>query len=131
MKIAVCVDDNMGMLFNSRRQSRDRELIKDFVETANNNNIYIKPFSKILFEEYKVIIDNNMLNNAQENDFCFLENESILPYIDKVNELIIYRWNRNYPYDFCFEMPENFSLKESTEFKGSSHEKITKEIYIK
>ena len=131
MKIAVCVDDNMGMLFNSRRQSRDRELIKDFVETANNNNIYIKPFSKILFEEYKVIIDNNMLNNAQENDFCFLENESILPYIDKVNELIIYRWNRNYPYDFCFEIPENFSLKESTEFKGSSHEKITKEIYIK
>ncbi|MBP3329740.1 MAG: hypothetical protein J6L89_02790 [Clostridia bacterium] len=131
MKIAVCVDDNMGMLFNSRRQSRDRELIKDFVETANNNNIYIKPFSKVLFDEYRVIIDNNMLNNAQENDFCFLENESILPYIDKVNELIIYRWNRNYPYDFCFEMPENFSLKESTEFKGSSHEKITKEIYIK
>lgn len=131
MKIAVCVDDNMGMLFNSRRQSRDRELIKDFVETANNNNIYIKPFSKILFDEYRVIIDDNMLNNAQENDFCFLENESILPYIDKVNELIIYRWNRNYPYDFCFEMPENFSLKESTEFKGSSHEKITKEIYIK
>lgn len=131
MKIAVCVDDNMGMLFNSRRQSRDRELIKDFVETAKNNSIYIKPFSKILFDEYKVIIDNNMLNNAQENDFCFLENESILPYIDKVNELIIYRWNRNYPYDFCFEMPENFSLKESTEFKGSSHEKITKEIYTK
>ncbi len=131
MKIAVCVDDNMGMLFNSRRQSRDRELIKDFVETAKNNSIYIKPFSKVLFEEYKVIIDDNMLNNTQENDFCFLENESILPYIDKVNELIIYRWNRNYPYDFCFEMPENFSLKESTEFKGSSHEKITKEIYIK
>ena len=31
MKIIVCLDDYGGMLFNSRRQSRDRMLIDDIM----------------------------------------------------------------------------------------------------
>ena len=131
MKIALCVCDNMGMLFNSRRQSRDRELIKDFIETAKNNRIFIGKFSEILFSEYEVIIDDNMMVNAEENDFCFVENINITPYADKINEIVIYKWNRIYPADFYFEMPAGFALKETAEFKGSSHEKITKEVYVK
>lgn len=130
MNIAVCTDDDMGMLFNSRRQSRDRELIKDFVAAAGGNKILINPYSEILFEEYNVIADENMLDVADENDFCFVEKESILPYSSKIKTLIVYKWNRKYPADFYFEMPQGFTLSETKEFKGSSHEKITKEIYV-
>lgn len=130
MNIAVCTDDDMGMLFNSRRQSRDRELIKDFVAAAGGNKILINPYSEILFEEYNVIADENMLDAADENDFCFVEKESILPYSSKIKTLIVYKWNRKYPADFYFEMPQGFTLSETAEFKGSSHEKITKEIYV-
>jgi len=31
MIVAVCVDDKFGMLFNKRRQSKDRELRKDLL----------------------------------------------------------------------------------------------------
>ena len=130
MNIALCVDDDMGMLFNSRRQSRDRELIKDFAEMAGKNKIFIAPYSEILFQEYDVATDENMLDVAGKNDFCFVEKENILPFSSKINKLIIYKWNRKYPSDFTFLMPEGFTLAETYDFKGSSHEKITKEVYI-
>lgn len=131
MKVAVCIDDNNGMMFNMRRQSRDRELIKEFVTYANGSKIFIKPFSKILFEEYEVEIDENMMSVAEKNDFCFVEDENVISYKDKIDELVIYKWNRKYPADFIFEMPDGFSLKETEDFEGSSHEKITKEVYVK
>ncbi len=129
MITAVCVDDNSGMLFNSRRQSRDSLLIEDFLKSADGNTVFIKSFSEKLFAGFDVSVDDNCLEIAGENDFCFIEDESLLPYSSKIKRLIIYKWNRKYPADFVFEMPEDFMLKEVSEFSGSSHEKITKEIY--
>lgn len=129
MIVAVCIDDNSGMLFNCRRQSRDRELIKDFVKTAKENKILIKPFSSILFENETITVDEKCLDNAGENDFCFIEDENIIPYAGKINELIVYKWNRVYPADVLFEMPQDFVLQSSEDFSGFSHERITKEIY--
>ena len=129
MVVAVCIDDNAGMLFNSRRQSRDRELIKDFMLTAKENRVMIKPFSVVIFEGEEITVDENCLEIAEENDFCFVEDESILPYTEKIKEIIVYKWNRVYPADVEFEMPAGFVLESSTDFTGFSHEKITKEIY--
>lgn len=130
MNIAVCIDDNGGMLFNSRRQSRDRILIEDFIKTAENNKIFIRNFSEKLFLDMNVSVNDNCLSEAEENDFCFIEDESVIPYSAKIRTLIIYKWNRVYPADFSFEMPDGFKLTETTEFQGSSHERITKEVYV-
>lgn len=130
MNVAVCIDDNGGMLFNSRRQSRDRILIDDFLKNAESNKVFITDFSEKLFADMNVCVNNNCLSDAEENDFCFIENEDILPFSHKIRKLIIYKWNRVYPADFYFEMPEGFVLSETYEFQGSSHEKITKEVYI-
>ena len=130
MNVAVCIDDNSGMLFNSRRQSRDRILIEDFLRTAENSKVFIRSFSEKLFTEMNVSVNDNCLLEAEENDFCFIEDEDILPYSAKIRKLIVYKWNRVYPADFYFEMPEGFTLTEASEFQGSSHEKITKEIYV-
>ncbi len=130
MNVAVCIDDNCGMLFNSRRQSRDRILIEDFLRTAENNRVFIRSFSEKLFTDMNVSVNDNCLDEAEENDFCFVEDECILPFSQKIRKLIIYKWNRVYPSDFCFEMPDGFTLTETFEFQGSSHEKITREIYV-
>ena len=74
-------------------------------------------------------MDDNCLLTADENDFCFIEDESIIPYQEKIKELIVYKWNRVYPADVEFEMPAGFALQSSMDFAGYSHEKITKEIY--
>ena len=50
MKIIVCVDLNNGMLFNSRRQSRDRTVIEYIYNFVGEKKLWITEFSKDLFE---------------------------------------------------------------------------------
>ena len=51
--------------------------------------------------------------------------------LQKAERIVLYRWNRAYPADVKFTMPKGFTLKESREFAGSSHEKITREEYTR
>ena len=134
MKIIICLDDAKGMLFNNRRQSRDRRVIDDILTLCDGARLYISPFSEKLFaptgEAYTV--SENMLAEAESEAYCFVENMPIEPYISRVDELIVYRWNRLYPADVHFDIDlkkEGFSLASTTEFEGYSHEKITKEIF--
>ena len=136
MKVIVILDDNLGMLFNNRRQSRDRVLIDDIIKTVKDNKIYIEEYSEILFNNSpcKYIISSIPLDEAGISDYCFIERYHLSSYIDSISELIIYRWNRNYPHDFDFDInitESNFKIVSTDEFKGSSHEKITKEVYSK
>ncbi len=132
MIAVICVDDNNGMLFNNRRQSRDMLLIEDLIKYANTNKILINDFSKSLFADYEnnILISDTFLSDANENDICFVENIDLNEYKDKINTLIIYKWNRVYPADFYFKLDLNsYRLIETKDFKGNSHDKITREIY--
>lgn len=132
MKIVVCLDDNNGLLFNNRRQSSDKEVIKDIIQTAKGK-LFINTFSKKLFMDFPcVIVDDLFLYNARQEDYCFVENLSIKNYEDRINEIIIYYWNRSYPADMFFDIDlSQFTLVLFNEFVGNAHEKITKEVYIK
>ena len=71
---------------------------------------------------------------ASEGDFVFIENLPIKNHLNKIKKMIVYNWGERYPADFYLDTPptENgFSLSEKYEFTGSSHEKITREIYVK
>ena len=52
MKIILCLDDNNGMLFNNRRQSRDRVLVEDIINNLQGEKLNIFEFSKALFEDF-------------------------------------------------------------------------------
>ncbi len=134
MKIIVCLDDNLGMAFNNRRQSKDRILREKIAALCNGSKLYMNQYSFSQFEgEYdNIVVDENFFKKAQENDFCFAEVSSVP--IEKVNKIYAFFWNRNYPADLYlgFDFEKNgFSLEESTDFKGFSHEKITLNIYTK
>ena len=61
-----------------------------------------------------------------------MNTDSINNYIEKIDNIIIYKWNRIYPSDLYFDIDiknGQWKLIETEEFQGSSHEKITKEIY--
>ena len=73
---------------------------------------------------------NDFLSVAAEEDICFIENVDVP--IDEASEVYLFQWNRDYPADVYFD----YNLKElgfkkvsSKEFEGSSHKKITLEIY--
>ena len=160
MIVIVCIDDEFGMLFNKRRQSRDCVLTEDILKTVGDKRLLIDKFSKTLFlhdsahvdgtaqtdgsfsgddmpfgeSVYKnLVVSEDLLSDADDGDFCFVEDKEIKPYIQKIEQFIIYKWNRSYPSDFKLDVSllEGFHLKSTTDFKGNSHEKITKEVYVR
>ncbi len=124
------------MLFNKRRQSRDSVLIEDMKSHIEGERLLISPFSEKLLAAsgIKLKVRDKHLSSAGKNDFCFVEDSPLLPYVDDIDELIIYKWNREYPSDIKLDIAPDkygFTLKAVGEFAGSSHDKITKEVYVK
>ena len=134
MDVILCLDDKNGMLFNGRRQSRDREVTADILKQAEGGRLLISPFSTDLFEtEAPILVEPNPLIKGQEGDVCFVENIPLLPYEEKIRKLIVYRWNRVYPSDVKLDilLDNRWKKIETMDFAGYSHEKITKEIYMR
>lgn len=135
MNIIICIDDENGMMFNNRRQSRDRAVIKDIMETINSNRLFINKYSEPLFKNYdaNIAVSDDFLEQADENDYCFVENMPLLPFENRINSITVYKWNRLYPSDTKLDInPDKFGhIVSSCDFEGYSHEKITKEIYVK
>ena len=133
MKIIQTLDDDLGMTFNHRRQSRDSKLIQRILELVQNNKIWMNNYTKQLFPEQENIqVDENFLEKAEQDDYCIMENVEIQPYESQIQELILYFWNRKYPSDQKFTLNlENYKQTKEEEFEGNSHEKITQKNYIR
>ena len=137
MNVIVCLDDRGGMMFNGRRQSRDRRVYEDIVnDIAAAGRLLMAEYSKSLFTDLKVSVlcSDDFLDMASDGDICFVEDRALLPYVDKIEKITVYKWNRHYPSDMQLDIiPGTFELKlaEKRDFAGSSHERITKEIYRK
>ena len=130
MVLIVCLDLNNGMYFNNRRQSRDREVIKDIAFITKNNNLIMTEYSHKLFESEceNIVITDDFKGEYLENDFCFVENEDV--QLENIKKIIVYRWDKVYPSDYCLNL-EGYHLTSTLEFKGYSHEKIVKEVYLR
>lgn len=140
MHILVCIDDDGGLLFNHRRQSRDRQVISDMINTTKQAEtcLWIDPFSEKLLAAQSeeavcpLQIAEDFLSRAAEEDYCFVENAALKEYEDRIRSVTVYRWNRKYPADTFFDLDLTLWQKESsTDMAGSSHERITKEVYRK
>lgn len=135
MILITCVDKNNGMIFNNRRQSKDKILIEHVCKLIGNAKIWTNQFSKEIFEEQKnsnIIVNDKFMSKIGQDDYCFIENISPKILENKISKIILYYWNRIYPADMYFDINlENWILESETEFSGSSHEKITQKIFIK
>ena len=128
LKLAVCVDDSGGMLFAGKRQSRDRVLISELVDTTDGH-IYVTGFSEYLFREHerKVRVVDNPFATAPDGATIFIENLDISPHEDLIGEILLYKWNERYPADKIIDINlRDYRVVAKKEFAGSSHEKITK-----
>ena len=116
MILIVCLDLNNGMYFNNRRQSRDREVIKDIAFITKNNNLIMTEYSHKLFENEceNIVITDDFKGEYLENDFCFVENEDV--QLENIKKIIVYRWDKVYPSDYCLNL-EGYHLTSTLEFK--------------
>lgn len=131
MTLISCLDDRSGLLFNGRRQSRDRLLLADLL-AALPGRLLIRPFSADLFSpDPRIVLCDDPLALAGGSDTVFLEDQSPAD-AGRFQRIILYRWNRVYPSDLRFTLSPaaaGFTLTQSLDFAGSSHEKITKEVW--
>lgn len=131
-----CVDDRGGLLFNGRRQSRDRLLLADLLACARGRPLWISPASKGLFGPELppgVLAAEAFLTQAGPGDLCLTEGQPLLPHLARIQAVVLYRWNRIYPADVYLDLPLSvppWRRVRQTDFPGSSHKLITKEIYV-
>lgn len=133
MKLIFCIDDNNGMMFNNRRQSRDSVLCERVAALCAGSVLWMSDYSAKLFPDADGLkADNDYMAKAGEEDFCFVED---LDYsLENCREVVLYKWNRHYPADRYFEADLKalgFKPVSKCDFEGSSHKKITEEIYQK
>lgn len=136
MTVIFCIDDRGGMVFNKRRQSRDRVVTSDVLTLAREEGkiLSVSPFSEKLFAEAgaEVRVLEDIVSEAKRTDICFVEDITPSAFGKKVSRLVVYKWNRVYPADLYADVElSRWKLTSSEELSGYSHEKITKEIYVR
>ncbi len=134
MNIIVTLSKQNGMLFNHRRLSKDIAVTEDILNHLNTHKLYVHPFSAPLFDGCEnIIVDEDFLNHAGSEDYCFVENMELSKHLSKIHSFILYNWNRNYPSDFIFDstLLSGFHEDLSIEFAGNSHDSITKTVYVR
>ncbi len=130
MKIIACIDDQNGLLFNHRRLSSDVMLTRRILENIGDATLWVTPYSAKLFDGASVCVDPLLMDKAKDADYCFIEDTDMAPYMDKVSQIILYRWNRRYPSDRKFPaLSSEWRLIATEEFTGNSHPVITEEVY--
>ncbi len=136
MIIITAVGDRNGMMFNHRRQSQDRILREKILEMTAGKKLWMNAYSAKQFEDGAAItVDEKFLEKAKRGDYCFVENQPCAPVQDRIESVVLFHWNRAYPGDFFFDLDLSdgtwrMKMSETEEFPGSSHEKITKEVYV-
>lgn len=148
MKIIVCIDNNGGLMFNHRRQSQDSALrawLYDHFESEDSKDewqdlvikrLHLNNYSYNQFtdapEGSPIVVSETPLEDCTDDEFCFVEDIDITPYLDDIDEFIIINWNRDYPSDTSLDIDFNeLRLISCIYIAGSSHEKITIERYKK
>lgn len=141
MKIIICVDENLGYSFNKRRQSRDKTMREHMLGVLRKENagLFVNAYtaksleSDGLLTEAVTVVDeaggpeDAFIMAAEEvGGWAFVENTDITGYLDRIDEMIVYHWNRLYLSDLS--IPESFmkSFRTVTKelFRGTSHDSM-------
>ncbi len=133
MIVIVCLDDKKGMMFNHRRQSRDQAVTERIQEICKGKRLWMNLYSEQLYgslEGVDIMVESDFLSLAGSGEVCLAESERLVPFAEKIEQIIVYRWNRTYPADVYLDLDlSQWECKERHEFPGFSHEKVTEERY--
>lgn len=131
MKLIICVDKNMGMMFFGKRQSQDSVLREWIIKHTEKSKLWMSQYSAKQFNDHSgFICDDDYSAKAGDEDFCFVEDKEF--NLEDVSEIILCHWNRKYQSDKSFDVDlkaTGFKKVSVENIKGSSHDKITIETY--
>ena len=135
MTVIVCFDTGRGTAFFGKRQCADRAVTERVIELAAGRELVMSAYSASLFKGSgagAAVTVKDDISAAGPNAVCFAENTDLTAFSGKADELIIFRWNKVYPRDRAegfFPFDEGMKLVSIRDFAGSSHDRITEEIW--
>lgn len=145
MTLITCVGDNHALAFNHRMVSRDKKvtlLATKFAKEFNgilcflDTNTYQSLLQPLLDEKVNIgdvrVYSKETLEESYRTNkelFLFAPSGAANKLQDVCDKLILFHWNRSYPFDVQFQQNPKYSLKRSVEFEGNSHENILLEVY--
>ncbi len=134
MILITALDDGGGMAFHGRRQSMDRVLRERILTLCGGAALWMNAYTRRQFSEdpgdVRIRVAEDFLDRAQTGEFCFAEVCSVSAA--KPERLILFRWNRVYPADLRFDLPDfpaQWRCIQRLDFSGTSHPQITQEVY--
>lgn len=79
MKIIVVIDNDNGMLFNKRRQSKDAVLRDQILDISKDTILWMNTYTRTQFEDVPtyVFVSEKPMDEARGGEFCFVENMGI------------------------------------------------------
>ena len=129
MILAFCIDDQGGWpLITGGRAGTG-----GWWPICWRQPVFCLPYSAGLFDPGAVTVTDNP-GAVPADGILFLENADPAAYLPQAEELLLYRWNRLYPADLTLNgtpVQWGYRLQDATDFAGISHEKITRERYVK
>ena len=131
MHLILCVDDRNGLSFCGRRLSRDSALCTHILQLTEGHALWMDAYSAKLFPAGEIKVHAQCQSMAAKGEYCFVETAPLLDRYEDLESVILYHWNRTYPatvylpHDFL----RGFTLSQTLEFSGTSHEGITMERY--
>ncbi len=137
MIAVVCLDDRNGMSFNHRRQSRDACLRRRLLDMTAGRRLWMSPGSAAQFspeDADRLQVSETFLNEAGPGDYVFVEDRALAPFAEKLEKVVVFRWNRVYPGDQFLDLElteEPWRRVETVDFPGKSHQRITMEVYAR
>lgn len=139
MILIVCLDENGGMAFNRRRQTRDAEQRRHLQTRLKGKTLWMNEYSAKLYQKEMTDVVCKSLKSITEvqdlkaKDYVLVETENVEAIVDRFDEIWVYHWNRSYPDDVVFPMNKlkEYRMCESEEFRGTSHDVIRFEVYRK
>lgn len=125
MRTIFCLDARDGISFGGRRLSRDRALVDYLCEKYGR--IAVSPYSAPLFKGHDVEVSDDPTSSALETNF--VEDAEIRLDLTEPDEVVVCRWNREYPSDRKVTVSTAWQPVSTEEIKGSSHDRITITTY--
>ena len=94
MNVIVCVDNNMGVAFNNRRQSKDR-ILNEKILLKITGKLKVEAYSESIFPSDKISVVDDVLTETGSGEWCFSERRSLRGSEGEIEKLMICRWNRD------------------------------------
>lgn len=135
MTLILCLDAGRGSTFFGKRQTTDSAVRERMINIAGEKPLSVNAYTASQFRDHieNIAVTDDILS-LPDDAVCFVEDADPALFSGRVDRLVIYRWNKKYPRDRAlgfYPYDEGMKLESIQDFAGSSHDRVTEEIWVK